>query len=429
MTASLKMAERPDWSLFRTFDGLQQRAGVPAKWLRRLVLKEIGDNALDVSTNIRSGGLLDGHYFVEDKGPGLDGTPEQIAELYSMARPMRSSKLLRLPQRGALGNGLRVVAGTVFASEGKLAVTTRNKRIELRPLADGTTQVVKVEPADYPVGTRVDISFGAALPADVSPFRWMNVAQYLADEGEQYRGQSSAHWYDAAQFHELLLAHGALPVRALIAELDGCSGGKAGEIVAGVGLGRAACQDVTRAQAEELLKAARKRSQPVSTVRLGALGREAYPEMYYAIERGVAEIGGDPKLRASIPFVVEAWAQKVGREDHISVGVTINRTPSTGSLSAHRNAKKEITFHGSGLRDSYPGTPMEGCLRYPGQRHDAVLPDPVGRQSARFGRIRRCDLHGRYLGDEEGRARCARRVQADHEGCRVRAYGRGHYHR
>ena len=177
MTASLKMAERPDWSLFRTFDGLQQRAGVPAKWLRRLVLKEIGDNALDVSTNIRSGGLLDGHYFVEDKGPGLDGTPEQIAELYSMARPMRSSKLLRLPQRGALGNGLRVVAGTVFASEGKLAVTTRNKRIELRPLADGTTQVVKVEPADYPVGTRVDISFGAALPADVSPFRWMNVAQ------------------------------------------------------------------------------------------------------------------------------------------------------------------------------------------------------------------------------------------------------------
>ena len=97
MTASLKMAERPDWSLFRTFDGLQQRAGVPAKWLRRLVLKEIGDNALDVSTNIRSGGLLDGHYFVEDKGPGLDGTPEQIAELYSMARPMRSSKLSRLP--------------------------------------------------------------------------------------------------------------------------------------------------------------------------------------------------------------------------------------------------------------------------------------------------------------------------------------------
>ena len=48
---------------------------------------------------------------------------------------MRSSKLLRLPQRGALGNGLRVVAGAVLASAGSLVVITRNKRIELRPQA------------------------------------------------------------------------------------------------------------------------------------------------------------------------------------------------------------------------------------------------------------------------------------------------------
>ena len=47
---ALIMAERPDWSLFRTFDGLQQRAGVPARKLRQLVLKELGDNALDTDT-------------------------------------------------------------------------------------------------------------------------------------------------------------------------------------------------------------------------------------------------------------------------------------------------------------------------------------------------------------------------------------------
>jgi hypothetical protein len=33
----LKMAERPDWSLFRSVEGLQQKAGVPAGSLRRLV--------------------------------------------------------------------------------------------------------------------------------------------------------------------------------------------------------------------------------------------------------------------------------------------------------------------------------------------------------------------------------------------------------
>ena len=38
--------ERQDWTLFRTVEGLQQKAGVPAKLLRRLVLKELADNAL-----------------------------------------------------------------------------------------------------------------------------------------------------------------------------------------------------------------------------------------------------------------------------------------------------------------------------------------------------------------------------------------------
>ena len=56
---------------------------------------------------------------------------------------MVSTKLLRLPTRGALGNGLRVVAGAVLASDGSLVVITRNRRIELRPERDGSTTVVQ----------------------------------------------------------------------------------------------------------------------------------------------------------------------------------------------------------------------------------------------------------------------------------------------
>ena len=103
-------------------------------------------------------------FFIEDDGPGLDGTPEEIASLFSIRRPMRSSKLLRLPQRGALGNGLRVVAGAVLASEGSLVVITRNQRIKLRPEANGSTTVVSVTAAKRPVGTRIEIGFGPALP-------------------------------------------------------------------------------------------------------------------------------------------------------------------------------------------------------------------------------------------------------------------------
>jgi hypothetical protein len=134
------MAERPDWTLFRSIEGLCQKAGVPNRSLRRLVMKEIGDNALDTGADIRFG-LVDADspdlFFVEDDGPGLDGTPEEIASLFSISRPLRSSKLLRLPQRGALGNGLRVAAGAVLASQGSLAVITRNRRIVLRPRRTG----------------------------------------------------------------------------------------------------------------------------------------------------------------------------------------------------------------------------------------------------------------------------------------------------
>jgi hypothetical protein len=162
-------------------------------------------------------------YFIEDDGPGLDGGPESIAALFGTKRPMRSSKLLRLPQRGALGNGLRVVAGAVLASEGSLIVTTRKRRITLQPKTDGTTAVVMVEPADH-AGTRIEISFGPALPQDPAALDWVKAAQQIAKAGETYAGVTSAWWYDGAHFHELLLASGAQPVRSVIAQLDGCSG-------------------------------------------------------------------------------------------------------------------------------------------------------------------------------------------------------------
>src|SRR5262249_33443742 len=81
----------------------QQRAGVPKSKLRRLVLKELADNGLDSGANVRVG-KVDGGYFVEDDGSGID--PDDVARLFSIARPMVSSKLWRLPTRGALGNGL-----------------------------------------------------------------------------------------------------------------------------------------------------------------------------------------------------------------------------------------------------------------------------------------------------------------------------------
>ena len=47
--------EREDWALFRTVEGLQQKAGVERGKLRRLALKELADNALDEGGKARVG--------------------------------------------------------------------------------------------------------------------------------------------------------------------------------------------------------------------------------------------------------------------------------------------------------------------------------------------------------------------------------------
>src|SRR4029077_1829570 len=152
----------------------------------RLVLKELADNGLDLGAHVNVGTLDGGGYFVEDDGAGIEGTPEEIARLFSIKRPMVSTKLLRLPTRGALGNGLRVVAGAVLASEGALSVITCNRRIELRPERAGTTTVVSVKAVEFPVGTRVEINFGPALPCDGHVLSWARVACHLSRAGSTY---------------------------------------------------------------------------------------------------------------------------------------------------------------------------------------------------------------------------------------------------
>jgi hypothetical protein len=335
--------EREDWALFRTIEGLQQKAGVPKNKLPGLVLKELADNALDEGGQVRVGKLPNGGYFVEDGGGGIDGTPNDIARLFSISRPLVSTKLLRLPTRGALGNGLRVVAGAVLASGGKLTVITRNRRMELRPGYDGTTKVLRTTEVDFPIGTRLEISFGPALPADQQALHWAQLACRLA-QGKVYVGRSSPWWYDTPQFQELLYASGGMPVRELIANLDGCTGGNAGTIVAAAKLNRAVCNSITREQATDLLEAARLHARPVNAERLGAVGPDAFPDCAYARSLGVARFGSAASL-AEIPFVVESWAKE---SKNTSLFACVNRTPVTGDIHAARD-KRDIDAFGCGL--------------------------------------------------------------------------------
>ena len=78
-----------------------------ASMLPGLVAKELCDNALDAADAAgtprrrRDQRRRRGNLTVEDHGTGIPGaTPEQIASLFCVARPMVSSKLLRRPSAG-----------------------------------------------------------------------------------------------------------------------------------------------------------------------------------------------------------------------------------------------------------------------------------------------------------------------------------------
>jgi hypothetical protein len=391
-------------------DTLSQKAGVPTNLLRRLVLKELVDNALDAGGQHVRVGAIDEHghpftgrsaecnrFFVQDDGPGIP--VESVPRLFSINRPLLSSKLWRLPARGALGNGLRVVAGAIAASDGALEVWTRNKHLVLHPQEDGSTSAETFD-AEFPTGTRIEVVFGERLPRDPAPLQWAEAAIHMASGGTTHSGKPSPWWYDGDHFFELLRSAGERPVREIIASLDGCTGAKAGRIASG--FKNVPCSQLTRQQATALLKAARAEARQVKPERLGSVGPIGALPPSHALERGTLSVGGrEPK--ATIPFVVEAWTYLDARSKQPpKLSAFVNRTPVTGNVRAYRE-KGELILYGCGLSHSFP-VPRAGSTSFSTSTRRFAL-------SPRTARSRTLNTSWLHIGDEiKKAARKAKRL-------------------
>jgi hypothetical protein len=201
----------------------------------------------------------------------------------------------------------------------------------------------------------VEIALGPALPEDPDALYWARFACLMANQGENYGGRSSAWWYDAAQFRELLAASGATSVRELISHLDGCTGAsRASMIVAQANLGRMLCKDVTATQARRLLEVAREYSKPVKVERLGFVGPTAF-DSAYARTSGTANFGSAEPF-AEVPFVVEAWSAE--SDDDTELLAHVNKSPIAASVHAARD-KRGIDFFGCGLSHTVAEAPKD----------------------------------------------------------------------
>jgi len=341
------MFQREDWTLFRSLETLGQKAGVTVEALPKLVAKELADNACDAAGTCRVFPLPDGGLRVEDDGGGIPGDAKALSKLFSIKRELVSSKVVRLPTRGALGNGLRVVVGAVVSTGGKMRLCTKGKEYSLQFNDDGTTTATCIG-ASKVMGTRIEVWLGdGPWPDggfDEDALEWARTTIMFSVAKSGYRGRTSAYWYGSVSFFELLQAAGSRTVRDLASEFEGCSGGKAGAVAADF-LGRT-CSALCRDDADRLLAQLRANSRPVKPARLGQVGHIPDLPAARAMAAGTFEVDSGGQYAAELPYIVEVWARPAAfAEVHLSV----NRTPATGEVSAYHE-KTKLELFGCGLR-------------------------------------------------------------------------------
>jgi hypothetical protein len=164
---------RADWKLFLDPHTLPQKAGCEPDEIGRVVVKEVVDNALDSGASEVSLIGDAGRCTISDNGPGL--AAGDLLRVFAVNRPLLSSKLKRLPTRGMLGNGLRVVMGAVAAFHGTISVTTRGHTYELgSDSVTGATTVLSSAPAADQPGLTIALTFPRPMFTDVCAARSSN---------------------------------------------------------------------------------------------------------------------------------------------------------------------------------------------------------------------------------------------------------------
>ena len=312
---------RKDWLVY--ISNLPQRAGVIRELIRRLVLKELVDNALDEMDRVGRPGEVtitqDGEhtYTVTDQGRGF----------------RRFARRARLPILHREGDGkFQAVAQADPRLRGQWVARDRRRRCQRRrphrrqdaqsgdhpAAANGRDDSNRGRPTiDWPTGTAITVEIDPAYPADGDPMQWAQLAIELArSSGPPFTRQPSPYWFDAD--HLALNMLSALPPDKTLAwfvgKLDRCTDRAIGQrITERFGKGRL-CRDVSKPQAAQLLALLREHTceKRIKPKQLGPMGREAWKcaELNdgYAFEEGTFNDGDYYSVVAQIPFLVEAWA-------------------------------------------------------------------------------------------------------------------------
>jgi hypothetical protein len=322
--------ETADWRLFLDPETLPQKAGCQPDDIGKVVLKELVDNALDAGASVTVQHAPESRlWIVTDNGPGLD--PDDVARLFCVNRPLLSSKLKRMPTRGMLGNGLRVVmawAQVVF-------ITSRgvSQRLEIDQRT-GRTIVTRRD--NVPAEPGMTVKVRAEDPGD--DYR-AKITIALAKLVPDYTGPSNPHWYGYSDFARLFS--------------DAPASASAGDVVADLGLVppktlTGPARDLTLDAACTLLRELKQQTPPLSPDKIGRLG------LIYPNRPGYKRRSGIRREPAGghVPYVIEAHVncKRADKRSNSSLGfsLTINKSASLVEMLGGFNGD-EFLLQGCGL--------------------------------------------------------------------------------
>jgi hypothetical protein len=327
---------REDWQLFLDRATLPQKAGCQPGQLRKVVLKELVDNQLDASAQAELVWEEESKEWVI-RGTNNGLSVSAIPKLFSVNRPLVSSKLKRRVTRGLLGNGLRVVMGAVHALGGSIAVSVRGRSLilEVNP-ADGKTKIVQQEPVSLDEhAMRVRINLGQ--DSEYADGRYAQDAIDVADQGTLSTRASSPWWYGARDLHMLFCAASA--------------NATAGDVLADLGWDykdERLAKSLTYQDAKILLEWLRATHKPVPPEKLGRLGQDAFGYDGYGIKLGELTT----PTGARVPYVIEVWAlAKASEKKGVSEAemiLFVNRTRALAPFYASA-ASGGIRLRGCGI--------------------------------------------------------------------------------
>lgn len=347
---------KEDWLDFRSLAGIQKRTGIRQNRLLEAVVKELVDNSLDECGACELGTTSNG-FYVQDEGEGLPGSDEDIANLFSIKRPRISTKNLRLPKRGCLGEGLRLCVAVTLNLQYKIEVSTKGRTIKLEPQQSGFTKHT-VTGSYHKKGTRVEVSYGDDTNRSESNsdiYKWGKLALEMA-RGEYYDGKSSPFWYDSASFDEFLTTLD-LPDNYTLGQIIEEAFGIRDLIHSDKSLKNIFnrnIQELTIRDADILLIALRKEAiirQPnfngnIDPKLLGNVGELPGFEFYSKSIGCYIYPSKESSTAAEVPFVVEVWGKK---NPFFSDAILfINKTPVMESANCWNDAT-HFNLSGFGL--------------------------------------------------------------------------------